>query len=612
MKEEKKLNLILGSHAYVPSGARESEFKFAYENKIRPFVSNLYRYSGIQAVLHYSGVLLYWVERNHPEFFMLIEDMVSKKQAEILSGGFYEPCFPLIPPQDRIGQVELMTTYLRRHFGKKPLGCWLPKMAWEQHLVASLYASEMSYTFLSQDQFIKGGLKNEELFFPRMAEDQGKYITVFPVSSQMEKELAEKNFTQSLTDFLDRFNSNYNVSPFGKILCVFPEKIYSFQEESIDAAWKRFFEEIALCESTIETTLPGKILKSIKNLRKVCFPNSSVIENDFSPRQFLIDNDDAGGIYSKMIFVNVLINQLKGDKYRKQNAREELWKAQDSCLFSPGDELYRNELRKSAYSSLLRAEKQSRDKGKFISSLIQYDFDFDRIKEYIFQDAKINCYINLKGACVFELDCLVKDWNYLDCGSDEYGRRRSFSDILLPIDEIISENGVNYENARLCFNEYYEAASQDRKGKSCFKLSSVKDIPFGSIEINKTYTFKRDALLVSYSIINTGKEKQLFQFVPEIDFSFAGTGGEYARFFAADSNGKDVGIDVFFTADNLKIQDVTNEVQITLTSTKSFSGCLVNAYTNNLYQATRIIPAFSLSLEKGETWVNEFSLKFSY
>jgi hypothetical protein len=69
VKESNRINLIIGSHAHVPSGAPESEFEFVYENKIRPFVSNLYRYSNIQAVLHYSGVLLYWVERTHPEFF---------------------------------------------------------------------------------------------------------------------------------------------------------------------------------------------------------------------------------------------------------------------------------------------------------------------------------------------------------------------------------------------------------------------------------------------------------------------------------------------------------------------------------------------------------------
>jgi len=612
VKEEKKINLIIGSHAHVPSGAAESDFEYIYENKMRPFVSNLYRYSNIQAVLHYSGVLLYWVERNHPEFFMLIEDMVARKQAEILGGGFYEPCFPLIPLQDRIGQIELMTTYLRKHFGKRPLGCWIPGFVWEQHLAASLCASDMSYTFLSQEQFCLAGLHNSQLFQPCISEDQGKLITIFPVSMSLEKDLAKKSFSQVFVDFRNKLNENCGNCNSDKIISVFPEKVSASVEEAADTTWNRFFEEISLSENIVETTLPAKILRNNKMYKKASFPNSSALDyklnENFSPRRFLIDNAEANGIYSKMIFANVLINQLKGDKTRKLNAREELWKAQDSSIFSPGNGQLRNELRKAAYSSLLRAEKLTRDKGKFISSLIQYDFDFDGVKEYLFQDAKLNCYIQLKGASVFELDYLPKDWNYLDCGSVNNERRTAFADIITSCDAEINNN-----NSRFCYNEQFEAAAQDRKGKSCFKLSALLDgSPFSDIEINKCYLLKRDALSVTYSIKNSGKEKQKLKFIPELAFSFAGIGDEYVRFYTTDANGKDVHINQSFNANNLKILDVINEVQIIFASLKMFSGSLVPAFIDKMYQATRILPGFDITLESGESWTNEFSLKFSH
>ncbi|MDR0301663.1 MAG: DUF1925 domain-containing protein, partial [Treponema sp.] len=415
MKENKML-LILGSHAHVPSGASEKEFQYVYENKMRPFVSNLYRYSNIQAVLHYSGVLLYWVERNHPEFFMLIEDMVARKQAEILSGGFYEPMLPLIPLQDRIGQIEFMTTYLRKHFGKRPLGCWIPGMTWEQHLAAALAASDMHYTFLSQAQFVQAGLSGTDLYFPCISEDQGKLITVFPVSLSTQAVLAQKSSSQVFLELRKTMEEENALSP-DSIITVFPEEPFSDPEEAQDTAWHRFFEELSLSKDFVETVLPAKVIRTNRIFKKASFPNSSSLENNFSPRRFLIEHCETNGIYSKMMFTSVLINQLKGDKYRKQNAREELWKSQDSCLFTPGGGFLRHELRKAAYSSLLRAEKLSREKGKFISSLIQHDFDLDGVKEYLFQDARINCYIQQKGASVFELDYLPKDWNYLDCGS---------------------------------------------------------------------------------------------------------------------------------------------------------------------------------------------------
>ncbi|MCL2184232.1 MAG: hypothetical protein FWB86_00025 [Treponema sp.] len=686
MKEEgkaipNKISLILGTHAHIPSGAPENEFEYVYENKLRPFISNLYRYPNINAVLHYSGVLLYWIERTHSELFMLIEDMIGRKQIEILGGGFYEPMFPLIPLQDRIGQIEFMTTYIRKHFGKRPAGCWLPGMIWEQHLANTLSASDMTYTFLSQDQFKMAGVKGEGLFYPCISEDQGKYTVIFPVSLNIEKELAEKSFSQTFVELNKKFLKENKSNANTRIVCVFPDKILSSPEEAIDTAWNRFFEEISLSQDIVETVLPFKILKNQKKYKKICFPNSSAftpeanrlqsdsafILNDFSPRRFIIEDEEANDLYAKMIFVNVLVNSLKGDKARKLIAREELWKAQDSFLFFPSYGYLRNKLRKAAYSSLLRAESMTRDKGKFALSLIQYDFDFDGIKEYLFQDSLINCYIRQKGAAIFELDYLPKEWNYLDCGSDaNYTykndknsvilnrniNRAAFADMLLSADTDINNladiiNSVCDDlQGRLCFNEYYEAVTQDKKGKTCFKLAATSEnIPFNSIEITKCYKLKKDVITVSYLIKNTEKDQSLFGpqkflFIPEIDLSFAGISEEYVRFYTQsevkavqDANrnentsalvNKDIPLENNLKISNIKILDVKNEVQILFNSTNTFSVYLINSFNNDLnkndnqediqkfYQATCILPVFSLSLSGGEIWKNDFSFKFSH
>ena len=703
MSENIRNQLILGSHAHVPIGADESEFKYVYENKMRPFITNLNRYSNIQAVLHYSGILLYWVERNHPEFFMLIEDMVSRKQAEILGGGFYEPSFPIIPLQDRIGQIELMTTYLRTHFGKRPQGCWIPGFDWEQPLVTALCASEMDYTFLSQDQFILAGLNNERLFLPCISEDQGKLIIIFPVSLSVEKELETKSFSYVFTLLNKKLSdsgmaeddsagteskkpADRNIKNAGKkdsvsrdikapasagncsldrIICIFPDKISSSPEEAPDTAWNRFFEEITLSGNIIETALPSKIIKKLKVFKKGSFPDSSAQGNGLSPRRFLIENAESSGIYSKMVFTNVLISQLKGDKARKLNAREELWKAQGASLFSAGDGYLRSDLRKTAYRSLLRAEKLSRGNEKVITSLIQHDFDFDGLNEFLFQGSLINCYIQQKGAGIFELDYMPKGWNYLDCGtySDSSGagkksRRIAFADIIIASDTKItpyikqpvkntqsqkskkdsaSEDADKYEpsvrkfaresmidslcdedlifssdKTRFCYESHYEALAQDKKGKSCFRLAANGSEIFGFIEINKCYSFKKDLLTVYYTLKNTDVNAQKFNFIAEINFSFAGVTDEYIRFYTTDDEGKDAAVDKKLNANNLKMLDVENEAQIIFSSANVFSGYLMPVFRGGYYQATRILPVFSISLNGGESWTNEFSLKFSH
>jgi len=262
----------------------------------------------------------------------------------------------------------------------------------------------------------------------------------------------------------------------------------------------------------------------------------------------------------------------------------------------------------------LRAEMMTRENGKFIPSLIQHDFDFDGVKEFIFQDAMINCYIQPRGAGIFELDYLPKEWNYLDCGSNDYGRRAAFADVLIPFEiKTDKPEDIITEKSRLCFIEQYESIAQDKKGKSCFKLPALgDDMPFGDIEINKCFFIKKETLTVSYNLKNTGENAQKFKFSPIIYFSFANVTDEYVRFYAVDNNGKDTHLNNKFDAGNIKILDVKNEVQILLSSIRPFSGFLTPVLNNELYQATIILPVFSISLKSGEAWANEFSLKFSH
>ncbi|MDR0315676.1 MAG: DUF1926 domain-containing protein, partial [Treponema sp.] len=597
-----KINLILGSHVHIPFGATEQDFENAYTNILKPFISNLNKYPKIQAALHYSGVLLHWVERSHPELLMSIEEMVSRRQAEVLGGGFYEPMLPLISLQDKIGQIEFFTTYLRRHFGKRPQGCWIPALAWEQNLVSPMSACGMSYTFLGEKQFTEAGMTDNDLFFPCLCEDQGKLIAVFPLSQSIDAALAEKNISTILEDMKNRLTGEQET-----VISIFPEKLRSDPVESPDYTWNRFFEELSLCESFVESVIPGKLLKSLNGLKKASFPDSLGSGGTVStPRRFLIEHPEANGIYAKMIFTNLLVNQLRGDKSRKLSAREELWKAQSCGLFySLGKQgLYRHSLRNAAYSALLNAEKITREKSKFAPSLVPFDFNFDGADEYLFQDARINCYVQSTGGGIFEMDYLPKAWNYLDTCDG----RLAFADRLLPAGISLEELPCGpVAGGRLCRNEPYEVLDTDKvRRKLSLKLAMAALLPFGCIEIEKTFSLRKDIITVNYSLCNRGTVKETFQFAPEIDLSFPGEGDSFIRFFVSKPGDKDAALSdtLVHGAESLKIHDIKNEVQISLSSTVPFDGRIAavrisGADKESQYQASCIMPLFPIALESG-------------
>jgi len=621
-----KINLILGSHAHVSYGADTAEFERVYSDILRPFVSCLYKYPRIQAVLHYSGVLLHWVERTHQELFMLIEDMVGRRQIEMLGGGFYEPILPIIPHQDKIGQIELLTTYIRKQFGKRPQGCWIPKYAWEQGLVSPLASCGMGFTFLSERQF---ALANVDADAPCICEDQGKLITVFPVSQSLESALAGKSISAVLDDFSRTGMGSTRHGSDEAIVAIFPGKAISGKDESQDYAWNHFFEELSLCENFVETVSPGKLFKRFKGLRKVYIPDSLGDKDAVPARRFIIEYPEAGRLYSKMIFTNLLVSHVRGDKARKDSAYEELWKAQGSILFCRTGQqgLHDNTLRNTAYSAMIGAERITRGVGKFEPSLLSYDVNMDGEEEWLFQDVKLNCYVQPGCGGIFELDYLPKTWNYLNTCGD----RVAFADRLLPSGASIEKLGTGSVNgARLCRKERYELGELDKvRRRLRLVLHKSSEDSLGSVEIEKNFAVKKDSVIVKYSLANGGTEPQSFCFAPELDLSIPGETDAFVRFFACKSGEADNALTgsafpsgassyagLAHGVDGIKIHDIKNEVQITLSASKPCDMRIVPVYVsegaNKLFQAFCVMPLFRVSLEAGKTWDTEFVLKFSH
>jgi hypothetical protein len=637
-----KVNLILGVHNHLPNGAADEEYEALYNDRIRPLVSALYQFPRIHLVFHYSGVLYHWVERRHPELFVLLDDLLNRKQAELLGGGFYEPMMPLLPVADRIGQIEMQTTYLRKQFGRRPLGCWLPANSWEQNMVVPLGACGMTYTFLDESCFAAAGANAVEgnWYEPCITEDQGKIITVFPVFSS----LKDKKPMAMLEKIL-----NPPFSGQGPIT-VFPDFDFSREQVStddgsviktypsvkIETEYQHFFEEFSVADSCIEFTTPGRFYKNLKGLKKLYFTGccisdevSKYISKDISskeissreasPRQFLTHYPEAGNIYAKMIHTRVLINQLRGDKARKHAALDELWKAQDSAIFSYNF-LKNSMVRKAAYRALLEADNITREKGSFTPSSV-FDYDLDGEDEYVFQDEKINCYIKARGASLFELDFLPAAWNYLDTwvtpqsASCRNECRRSFADYLFPgkTHPEISWQGI--KGARFCGAEIFQCAELERTRRIIqFILPPQEGMLLGNIEIKKILSLKRNVLTFKYELKNYGKETEHFTLIPSIDLSFSRGDDLSLKIFVSRGAFKE-GISLLEKLSiedigGLEFRDLKNEVVLSLESSRPFNAGIFNIEPDE-YQFTCIMPSFPVSLEPGKAWDLVFSLKIS-
>jgi 4-alpha-glucanotransferase len=175
-----KLHLALVVHAHQPVGNFDHVLEFSYDRCYRPFVDVLEKHPQIRLGLHYTGPLLIWIERHHPEYFECLKELVKTGRVELLGGGFYEPILISIPAADQQAQLIRLADYVEKHFGKRPSGAWLAERVWEPQLASVLAEAGVKYTVLDDIHFFSAGFEPQELFADYIAEDKGKTIRLVP------------------------------------------------------------------------------------------------------------------------------------------------------------------------------------------------------------------------------------------------------------------------------------------------------------------------------------------------------------------------------------------------------------------------------------------------
>jgi len=175
-----RLHFALVLHAHQPLGNFDHVVEEAYRLSYLPFIEMLSGHPKISLTIHYSGSLLQWIEKNHPEYFDLLRGLVARDRLELLGGGYYEPILISIPDRDKLAQLNKLSDYLERHFGRRPKGIWLTERVWEPALPQALAAAGIAYTLTDDTHFLNAGLEPEALFGDYITESNGAPVRVVP------------------------------------------------------------------------------------------------------------------------------------------------------------------------------------------------------------------------------------------------------------------------------------------------------------------------------------------------------------------------------------------------------------------------------------------------
>ncbi len=570
----------------------ETEAEVKYSKVYKPFLRELYKFPEIKAVLHFSGVLLEWFEDKHPEVIMLLEELVKKrKQVEILGGGFYEPILPMLSPQDRSGQLEALTTLLRKKFGKRPRGCWITGNIWDNSLVLSVKNSGMDYVFLDYDYLDNAYSNDEDLYNPFITEDSGKLITVFPVHNSLAS-LEEQDVNNYLGIIKSKCSSSMRVAS----LIFTDNDMEKRSEEWIE----KFFSGIQ-SDREIKVINPGIYLKNVTKLKKIYIQNINYYKKS------LTDNYAINLLYARMTHVQTLVNQIRGDKYKKKSAVESLWAAQNYIAYI-GNHYGSSEIenkkrnRNRTYRNLIEAELLTRQKGVFISSLFKNDFDMDGSDEFLYQGEDYNAFTHAEGAALFELDYLKGMWNYCDVVDYNCSKpcfKKSFVDYMVKSDKadgLSIKDFVENDAAGITEKDFL-VSSFDRDQKSvAFSLKLKNAENDFSIKIVKKYRFLKKKFEVNYSITNTGSTVINHTFGVGIFLTML-----YENADGMNKNG--------ISGNELVLEDSIS--CITIKSKENALFLMENEICGECYCYTSVMTVCKIdSLEPGKSWENVISLEF--
>ncbi len=419
-----KVSFALVIHSHQPVGNFDHVIEDAYQKAYAPFVRALLKHPRIRMSLHFSGILLAWLEKHHPEYFRQLRELVDRSQIEMVGGGFYEPILPMIPDVDKVAQLRRLASYIQGHFGAAPSGAWIAERVWEPTLARPLAEAGVEYVVLDDTHFLAAGLQPWQLRGSYITEEDGHPLRLVPSLKSLRytipfQEPAEtvRILREGVAQADALFAMGDDCEKFG----VWPgtyEHVYT-------QGWlERFLTTIESSQDWLETTTVSDYLRSHPPLGRIYLPTASYAEmmewalpptasSDFKAcmeevehlphgerfqrflrgglwRNFLSKYPEANQIQKQVLGVSHRLQKLRGSAAGGNEKADLLAEAETHLLAAQCNDpywhgvfggLYAPHLRSANLRQLIQAESRlDRAEGRGADSkpeIVTTDFDMD-------------------------------------------------------------------------------------------------------------------------------------------------------------------------------------------------------------------------------------------
>lgn len=452
----KTINLILGNHNHQPVGNFDFVFESTYQKAYKPFLDIFEKYKDIKFNFHYTGCLLEWLEKNHPEHLETLKKLAAEKRIEIQSGGFYEPIMPSIPDKDKDIQIKKLNKYIEDKFDFTPKGAWIAERVWEPTLVKNLSMNGLKYIMLDDSQFLTTGIDTKNMFGYFITDNESYKLNIFPISQELRYLIPFRDVEKSI-EYLKSIATEE-----GDRVVVLHDDGEKYGDWPGTQKWvyedkwlEKFFEALTKEKDTIITTTYSEYMEKHPPISNIYIPTGSYeemltwvlpaeVQDKFHTKQEELKKSEEneivtrfmrGGFWrnyfakysesnrmnKRMLFSSNLIGEITESNYKdKEEALGYLLKGQCNCPYWHGTfgGLYLNNLRHATYANLIKSTSISLQKvyGREYFLSHNLDFDMDGRDEVIISSESAGFVFHSLSGSIIEWD-LKKGTpiNLIDC-----------------------------------------------------------------------------------------------------------------------------------------------------------------------------------------------------
>ena len=273
-----KVSFALVIHSHQPVGNFDHVIEDAYRKAYAPFVRALWKHPRIRLSLHFSGILLEWLEKRHPEYFVQLRELVGRSQIELVGGGYYEPILPMIPDADKGAQLRKLADYIQQHFGSAPRGAWVAERVWEPTLPRPLAKAGVEYVVLDDTHFLAAGLQPSQLRGSYLTEEDGHPLRLVPSLKSLRYAIPFQEPAETVGILREGVGQSDALFAMGDDCEKFGVWPGTYEHVYGNGWLERFLEVIERCQDWLETTTVSDYLRSHPPLGRIYLPTASYPE----------------------------------------------------------------------------------------------------------------------------------------------------------------------------------------------------------------------------------------------------------------------------------------------------------------------------------------------